>query len=374
MSTLFSLGCDNTKLRGPGVNASPPPDSESDSESDGWSDSDVDELEHLLFGESVENPVHGGIKEQAIQSQGVQAMSSQVSHPAPSPVLQAFAAPKGPQNTPHADQRQISQVSGAKASQSMTARPTWTTAEREKMPQSLHLTNFVQQGGVTTLFRCEAAKGKNPQVSGLSALSFQQIHIFTCLFNSRDCIFMRTPDVKKNCQKPTFEHERTDEGIRFSPSANPEYNEIRFKKKCQDKQGNQTGFELGREYESYTRGTTPQFVFIAVPYANGYIKEKAVRSVPFRILSKRQERFLQSTQKRRRKNTVVEKLDTDIVNAKSTLRMVQTELRHENIVNSAMQDFFAQLGGLTDQLQNETAKISIGFALRKKQVAETASM
>ena len=356
-----------------GVNASQAacPASESDSDSDGWSDSDVDELEHLLLGDAFEKSQNVS---QSIQNHGVQAVASRVSHPAPKPVSQAFAPPQGPQNTPHADQRQVSQASGINSAQGMASRLSWTVAEREKMPQNLHLTNFVEKDGVITLYRCEAAKGKNPKVSGMSAQPFQHIHIFICLFNSAECIFMRTPDVKKNCQKPPFQHKRIDNGIRFSPSANSEYSEIRFKKKCQDKQGNQTGFELGREYESYTKGTTPQFVFIAVPYVNGYIKEKAVRSPPFRILSKRQERFLNPTQKRRRKNTVVQKLDTDIINANSTLRMVQNDLRHQKFVNSAMQNFFAHLGTLTGHLQNETAKISIDFALRKKQVVETASM
>lgn len=348
-----------------------PSDSESDSESDGWSDSDVDDLEHLLLGEAVEKSQN---VTQSIQSQGAQAMASHVSHAASSPVSQPFAPSKGPQNTPQTGQRGVLQATGINSTQVAASRLTWTAAEREQMPQNLHLTNLVEKDGVVTLYRCEAAKGKNPKLGGMSALPFQHIHIFVCLFNSTECIFMRTPDVKKNCQKPPFEHERIDNGIRFSQSANSEYSEIRFKKKCQDKQGNQTGFELGREYESYTKGTTPQFVFIAVPYANGYIKEKAVRSPPFRILSKRQERFLNPMQKRRRKNTVVQKLDTDIINAKSTLRMIQNDLRHQKYVNSAMQSFFAQLGTLTGQLQNETAKISIDFALRKKQVAETASM
>ena len=209
-------------------NSTAPSDSESDSESDGWDESDIEELEEALLVDIAPPKQHFG----------------------------------------------DSQLRGS------IERPVWSREEREKLPVALNLSNFVETDSVMTLYRCEAAKGCNPTISNIRTLPYEEVHIFVCLMNSEQCIYMRTPDVKKDCSKKAFEFERINEGICFKPADNSEYTELRFKKKCQDKQGNQTGFELGREYESYTNGTMPQFIFIAMPYCNGYLRDRAVRSAP----------------------------------------------------------------------------------------------
>lgn len=253
----------------------------------------------------------------------------------------------------------------------VTSQPNWTMEERQKLPVGLTLENFLKEDSGLTLYRCEAAKKKNPTVSGLQSFgNGTKVHLSICLFNSEETVYMRCPDVKRK----KFECQRLDSGIVFD--VKDAMNELRFKKKCQNKTGNHTGFELGREYESYTNGTTPQFVFVAVPYTSGYVKNLAIRSPPFKILSKRQERFLDPKTKRRKKAPEIEKLDTDIHNAKSTFNMLEKDIRHETFVNKSMKTFFNELAQFAEHLQNPTAKIAIQFALRQGQEKEpeTASM
>jgi hypothetical protein len=85
---------------------------------------------------------------------------------------------------------------------------------------------------------------------------------------------------------------------------------------------------------------------------------------------------LDSKTKRHKKAPEIEKLDTDIHNAKSTFNMLGEDIRHETFVNKSMKTFFNQLAQFAEHLQNPTAKIAIQFALRRGQQKEpeTASM
>lgn len=246
--------------------------------------------------------------------------------------------------------------------------PPLTMSEREKLKSTLKLENFIQNEGGYTLYRCEPANQKNPTLTGLSSLKqFDKVHVAVHVFNSEESVFMRTPDMKNKYIK----YERHEDGLLVDPKT---VDAIRFKKKCQDKLGNDSGFELGKGYMSHTAGATPQFVFVVTPFSNGYIKSQAIRSTPFRVLSKRQERFLQPKQKRRRVNVDLQKYDTDIRNAKTTHNMLESDLRRANIVHSAMRNFFAELRNHVDHVQDETTRLALQFALRCSNEPETASM
>lgn len=247
-------------------------------------------------------------------------------------------------------------------------RPTWSMQERECIPELLKLENFVVDASGISLYRCEPAKKQNPTLKGLECLSeYSQVVVFIYLLNSAECVPMRTPDSKKK----ELNHCRLDGGIQLCPS---KVHSVRFKKKCQDKSGNDLAFELGKGFMSHTAGTTPQFIFVAVPYSNGYIMNKAVRSPAFKVFSKRQERFLEPTQKKRRKNAEIQKLDTDIENAMTTFGTLEQDLRHANFIHSAMKSFFEQMRDQVENVEDETARVALAFALRCAQTPETASM
>lgn len=257
---------------------------------------------------------------------------------------------------------------GAVVTEGVEERPTWSMEERESIPKLLSLENFVVNESGNSLYRCEPAKKKNPTLNGLDCLaSHSKVVVFICLLNSTVSVPMRTPDSKTKRLNST----RLDGGIVINPS---DIGAIRFKKKCQDKAGNDLAFELGKGFMSHTAGATPQFIFVAVPYQNGYLKDKAVRSPAFKVFSKRQERFLEPKQKKRRKNAEIQKLDTDIGNAKTTFDALEQELRHADFIHGAMKSFFEKLRGQVACIEDETARIALEFALRSTEEPETASM
>ncbi|MDA7838898.1 hypothetical protein N9A45_01025 [bacterium] len=247
-------------------------------------------------------------------------------------------------------------------------RPTWSMEDRERIPELLSVENFVVDESGNSLYRCEPAKKQNPTLGGLKCLAHHsKVVVFICLFNSFESVPMRTPDSKTKSLNNT----RLQGGIVINPS---EVDAVRFKKKCQDKAGKDLAFELGKGFMSHTAGATPQFIFVAVPYENGYLKEKAVRSPTFRVFSKRQERFLEPKQKKRRKNAEIHKLDTDIGNAVTTFRALEQELRHADFIHGAMKAFFGQMRAQVAHMQDDTARIALEFALRSAEEPETASM
>lgn len=260
------------------------------------------------------------------------------------------------------------QIESAPKLQTVQERPNWNMSEREKLPVELGLENFVMDESGYNLYRCEPAKKMNPTLCGLSQFSeYESVHISIRLLNAEKSVVIRTPDLKRKC----LNAHRLDQGVLVN--AKKEHS-VRFKKKCQDKSGNDTAFELGKGFMSHTLGATPQFIFVAIPYCGGYVPEKAVRSPPFRIFSKRQERFLEPKKKRRRKNVEIQKLDTDIQNAKATFHMMEQELRHAEFINGAMGAFFNQLRSHVANIEDDTTRIALEFALRCEQENETASM
>lgn len=248
------------------------------------------------------------------------------------------------------------------------ALPTWSRKELGVLKCQLELENVIRDQGGFVVYRCEPADKKYPTLSGFSSLrKFKHVHVSILVFNSEEHVTMKTPDMKNKYMS----YDEYMDGIIFDPKTTTS---LLFKKKCQNKAGVETGFELGKGYISHTNGATPQFVFVATPFDNGYLKSKSVRSAPFRIQSKRQERFLEPKQKRRRTKNDVRKYDTNIGNAKSTFAMLETKLRRAQIVHRAMNRFFDELRNHTDDIDDDTTRLSLQFALRCTEESETASM
>lgn len=280
-------------------------------------------------------------------------------------------APNGAENDSDDDGWGSSDDEGSEhyaGEQTQLERPIWSMEDRERLPELLSLENFVVDESGNSLYRCEPAKKQNPTLTGLKCLAHHsKVVVFICLFNSSESVPMRTPDSKTK----TLNKTRLHGGIVVNPS---EVDAVRFKKKCQDKAGKDLAFELGKGFMSHTAGATPQFIFVAVPFQNGYLTQKAVRSPTFRVFSKRQERFLEPKQKKRRKNAEIQKLDTDIGNAVTTFGALEQELRHADFVHGGMKAFFGQLRAQVAHMQDDTARIALEFALRSAEEPETASM
>jgi len=201
------------------------------------------------------------------------------------------------------------------------------------MEEKLRLTNFVQDVNGFTLFRDEPYVNK--QYPGLElnqmASESSSIYISLALYHANsNRVPVRVPDIKSKKVNTV----RLQNGLLIEAST-LNNNTVFFKKKNVNKQtGKDAAFELGMNYSSHTMGVPSQFAFYAVPFVNGkFVMEKAQRSQKFFVKSKRQERFLPQTKKRRKKNVEHLKIVTDIQAAETTynkLRAELTSLRHDN--------------------------------------------
>ena len=244
--------------------------------------------------------------------------------------------------------------------------PSWTQDKLESLPIQLTLINYVEDETGYALFRCEPANKCYPGIA-FGATSVGQVHLTVHLLNSTSHVQMRTPDIKTK----RLPHTRVQNGLVFGTKGS-----IHFKKKCLDKQTKKDiAFELGKSYLSHTGGITPQFVFVAVPFENGsYVKSKAFRSPAFRVFSKRQERFLEHIQKRQKKNVEIEKLDTDILDAETTLRCLAQELQRQTFMDHEMVKFFNEIRSNVDRITDPTAKTALQYALRHIESSEVANL
>jgi|MDSY01.1.fsa_nt_gb hypothetical protein len=285
----------------------------------------------------------------------------------------ATASPNGTESDPGSDGWSDSEDEGPEpvepaVSPTSVALPTWSRKELGALKCQLGLENVIQDQGGLVVYRCEPADKKYPTLTGLSSLrQFEHVHVAIMVFNSDEHVTMKTPDMKNKY----ITYVEYMDGIIVNAKNTKS---LRFKKKCQNKGGGESGFELGKGYISHTNGATPLFVFVATPFDHVYLKNKSIRSEPFRIQSKRQERFLEPKQKRRRTKNDVRKYDTDIGNAKSTFAMLETELRRAQIVHRAMNRFFDELRNYADDIVDDTTRYSLQFALRCSEESETASM
>ena len=176
---------------------------------------------------------------------------------------------------------------------------------------------------------------------------------------------MRTPDIKSK----GLQYTRLQNGLVVQPKGT-----VHFKKKCLDKRTKKDlAFELGKSYLSHTGGITPQFIFVAVPFEDGaYVQSKAFRSPAFRVFSKRQERFLEHNHKRQKKNVEIEKLDTDIHDAETTLRCLAQELQRQTFMEREMANFFNEIRSNVHRIKDATAKTALQYALRQIELSEVA--
>lgn len=251
--------------------------------------------------------------------------------------------------------------------------PEWSFYERESLPIGVKLLNFLIEDAGLTLRRDEPANKEYPSLRiPPSFKKYDAVYITVQVFNSATQVYMRVPNPKT---KPLqYKRSENQHGMFVKPK---DTDIISFKKKCTDKtSGKDVAFELGKKFLSFTeKGETPQFVFVITPCSKtGYIKDKSVRSETFRVFSKRQERYLNHKNKRKRKHTEIAKRDTDIRDAKLTLSSLKEQALHFQFANEAMERFKSEMRSMAEHLENDTAKLAILFALRDSEGSEIATL
>jgi len=276
---------------------------------------------------------------------------------------------------------------GANPEKRVHSFPSFSMREREKLPQKLRLENFCDnESGSTSesgkeLRRDEAIRNKWPGVSGLGSVCRhgEQLHLYTFLWNSTKEVRTRTPDIKQTLNS-CIERARKKEKCAVLNLGDRDT--IYFKKKCIrqmkcEKSGKvetvDVGFELSGDFAAFTSGK-PYFCFVAVPWNNGYYTDRAVRSQPFFVRSKRQGRYLNPKKRKTQKWAEVQKLETDKRNAETTLQELNVEITHYDFANSATDAFFEALRAYIPHVENDTARTALEFALRTTKEHVAVSM
>ena len=264
-----------------------------------------------------------------------------------------------------------------------TTSPTFDRKACENLPEEIPLQHFTKEDYGNVLYRCESANKKYPAIVFSDALrSSPALWITVQLFNATTKKNMRTPDIKTNAGDGLEKH-RSGDGLLVRPNRA----KLSFKKKSVKRvnvfvDGEQRmvakdfAFSLSARFESFTDEEDAQFVFVAVPFDGRFVVEKAVRSEPFIIKSKRQEKRLGHRTKRRKRNAYIEKLDTDIHCAECTLRQLNDQSRRLELIISQFDTCFRQLNSLVRlrSLTDPTMRLALEFALRDVEEEETASL
>jgi hypothetical protein len=244
----------------------------------------------------------------------------------------------------------------------------------EGLPITVEMVNTENKQNGMTIFRCEPAKGDFPGVTIPSHLRhYKFLHLSIHLLNATVQKHMRLPDPKKkaNIFCRCINDDKKERGVFIKSTEN-----IHFKKKCVNKHtGKDTAFQLGKGFKSNTGGIDPQFCIVITPwFGNDFVHDQAVRTDRFYVFSKRQDRFLKAKTKRPRKNTEIDRLDTDISAAESTLRDLQGELMRFRHQNASSEQLFSRIREKSKTMPESTTKIALAFSTRPLNQEETVDL
>jgi len=249
--------------------------------------------------------------------------------------------------------------------------PQYTKDDRETMPESLQLSNFVKTNHILSLYRCEPANKEYPGICiPPSFAKYEALMVSIELHNAIGRpVRTRLPDFKSK----GMTYKRRGDVVFV---IRPELPVIYFKKKCQDKRtGKDIAFELGGGFSSHTGEITPQFTIVMTPFVNGRLAvEKAVRSPKFHVFSKRQDRHTAQTKKRHKKNTEILKMDTNIREAETTYQALHRDLERLKHQNRAMTQTNNILRERTMLLPEGPIKIALLYGTRTQKLSNFASI
>lgn len=238
----------------------------------------------------------------------------------------------------------------------------------QAMNETLYLQNFINDTTGFTLYRDEPYVNKQYPGLEMSSMASEHTQVFIALvlyYTNGNRVPVRVPDIKSKKKSKQVKTVRHENGL-FVDTSTLHNNTIFFKKKSVDKQnGNDTAFELGKDYSSHTMGVPSQFVFYAVPFVNGtFVTEKAQRSQKFFVKSKRQERFLPQSKKRRKKNVEHLKIITDIQAAEETYRALVDKLAALQYDNQEYAKILSTVKSVLPLMRNGAVHIALTHGTR----------
>lgn len=250
--------------------------------------------------------------------------------------------------------------------------------DRDVIPTGCKLVNVPEVRGRKYIFRCEPADKKYPGIVIPENMRASEAVLMSIYVHNSvsDPVPMRLPNLKtKNVQtlRRSWGGNVKHSCIFLASPASVADGTVYFKKKCHDKAtGKQTAFDLGKDYLSHTRGFDAQFTIMLIPYEKGrLVLSKASRTEVFHIESKRPERQHPRRNKRLKRNTEVDKINTNIHEAEIALKTLRQELgrlqHHNKKYEVKSRTMKRRLLGLPDG----PVKKGIAFALRNYDAGTT---
>lgn len=249
-----------------------------------------------------------------------------------------------------------------------------THDEHEDLPSDIVLHNFLQDGKNSTVYRCEPVAKEYPSIGLPDRLKkCDKLLISMVLFHPGcEHVQVRLPDFKDKIKCT-----RSENGVCIDAAqAGKHSGRIRLKKKAHCKStGKETAFCLGANYLFHTNNIEPQFVIIATPVVGGrFDMENAARTRPFFVKSKRQDRYLPKSTKKRKKDVEVCKINTDIHAAKLQCEKLNEQFKHYQCENRAIGELFARHMREIEKIENDTVRISLQHAFRPMAINEVVEM
>lgn len=220
------------------------------------------------------------------------------------------------------------------------------------------------------LHRDEPVKGRYPTMEIPDTHRSYQRMLLTIALYHEGCehVVVRFPNTKDKCVQY-----RGRSGLWINPSESPV---VRLKKKAVDLQTREDlAFRLGADFKFHTNGNEPSFILVGTPFEDGrFWPDKAIRSEPFFVRSKRQERDQSVPHKRRKKARELQKLNTDIESARTQKDLLEQQDARMSYVMGQHTQFLKQLNRRTRTLPNGPAKIALLHATRALRMSDTVSL
>ena len=243
--------------------------------------------------------------------------------------------------------------------------PDYAHSNYDALPEKIKLVNFLSTDGIATIYRCEPVNKQYPTVD-LGSMDYKHVLLTMALFhNGCESVFVRFPDLKDK----TSIH-RSSYGLWVDAKQDHLF---RIKKKATDLITKEnTAFRLGGDFKFHTNDMEPRFIIIATPFENGvFLKDKAIRTCPFFVKSKRQERHLSNPAKKRKKEVEVQKILTDINTVetqKEKLQMQRGRLRYEiSMTTRFFEKMYEEIGRCPDACTRIALEHAFRPLVNKKQ-------
>jgi len=263
--------------------------------------------------------------------------------------------------------------------------PIFSSGDRENMSVDLELLNSVQSKNTACIYRCEPANKHYPGIRIPERLKTARTLMLTIELHNAVGAPKRTrmPDFKtkglkfERCVGPGQRPppgEQPSKDVVFLKQPFPDV--VHFKKKCQDKITHKDiAFELGGGFVSHTGEITPQFTIVATPFiGNKLCVEQAARTEKFHVFSKRQDRFMVRTKKRRKKNTEILRKETNIKEAEVVLKSLEQKLQTEKLRNDIISSSLREIRLRSAKLPSGPMKIAIEYATRQLESDDVVTM